>query len=161
MCYFFFIFVASTVSRNPTVLEDFLTRNVLLDDIMELSEFTKQMINELSAEAGSILQIDLPTAVQAYSSQDIQEMFDNVTIVIEKLTNKKCQQLLLMLGSQRYKYTCIWDAYLIAVGNFIKVWLNNATFVQEKITLACHNHNLTGSYWRNVTPHSVNSNCSY
>ena len=70
---------------------------------MELLEFTKQRVNECtSSDTGGILQVDLPALVQAYSSEDIQDMVDKINVVINKLTNKKTQQLLLMLGSQRY-----------------------------------------------------------
>ncbi|XP_019849688.1 PREDICTED: CDK5 regulatory subunit-associated protein 3-like [Amphimedon queenslandica] len=97
-----------TVSQYPTVLEDFNTRNMLLDDLMELFEFTKQRINETVGRGegggggGFVLQVDLPSSVQGYSSKDIEEMSCNVSSVIDSLTNKKSQQLLLMLGSQSY-----------------------------------------------------------
>ena len=95
------------MSQYPTILEDFNTRNMLLDDLMELSEFTKQRIidmnpNETGGGGGLVLQVDLPSSVQGYSSQDMQDILCNVSAVIDKLTNKKSQQLLLMLGSQRY-----------------------------------------------------------
>ena len=102
--------IVGTVSQYPTILEDFNTRNMLLDDLMELFEFTKQRINETIGRGegggggggGLVLQVDLPSSVQGYSSKDIEEMSCNVSSVIDTLTNKKSQQLLLMLGSQRY-----------------------------------------------------------
>ena len=100
-------------SQYPTILEDFNTRNMLLDDLMELFEFTKQRISETVGRGGGgwVLQVDLPSSVQGYSSQDIEEMSCNVSSVIDALTNKKSQQLLLMLGSQRYEYTSICVVY--------------------------------------------------
>ena len=86
---------------------------MLLDDLMELFEFTKQRISETVGRGGGgwVLQVDLPSSVQGYSSQDIEEMSCNVSSVIDALTNKKSQQLLLMLGSQRYEYTSICVVY--------------------------------------------------
>lgn len=103
------LLAGAALSQYPTILEDFNTRNMLLDDLMELSEFTKQRIidmnpNETGGGGGLVLQVDLPSSVQGYSSQDMQDMLCNVSAVIDKLTNKKSQQLLLMLGSQRYWY---------------------------------------------------------
>lgn len=69
---------------------------------MELLEFTKQRVNECQYESGGVLQVDLPSSVQGYSSEDVQDMVDKINTVIGKLTNKKTKQLLLMLGSQRY-----------------------------------------------------------
>ena len=93
----------STKTTYPTLLEDFTTRNLVLDDIMELLEFVKQRVSELSSDAGGLLQVDtqLPSSLQAHSSKDVQEMIGNVMLVLDKLTNKRIQQLLLMLGSQR------------------------------------------------------------
>lgn len=70
---------------------------------MELLEFVKQRVSELSSDAGGLLQVDtqLPLSLQAHSSKDVQEMIGNVMLVLDKLTNKRIQQLLLMLGSQR------------------------------------------------------------
>lgn len=101
------LLAGAALTQYPTILEDFNTRNMLLDDLMELSEFTKQRIidmnpNETGGGGGLVLQVDLPSSVQGYSSQDMQDMLCNVSAVIDKLTNKKSQQLLLMLGSQRY-----------------------------------------------------------
>lgn len=99
-----------------TLLEDIDTRNLLMDQLSELFEFIKQRMTELSSTADTsnttttatnssvgslLLQVDLPSSVQAYSSDDVMAMLSNVRLVIDKMTSKRTQQLLLMLGSQR------------------------------------------------------------
>ena len=91
-------------SQYPTILEDFQCRNALMNDIMEVYEFLRQRNVELTSAESGILQVStqLPETLQVHSSEDLVSMISAVSLVIEKMTNKRTQQLLLMLDSQRY-----------------------------------------------------------
>lgn len=93
-------------SKYPTILEDFEYRNKLLNDVMELQEFLKQRNLESMSEEDDpgLLMISgsLPEALQAYSSADVSAMIVSTQLVIDKMTEKKLQHVLLLLDSPRY-----------------------------------------------------------
>lgn len=104
----------SNKSKFSTVLEDFDCRNKLLNDVMELQEFLKQRNLETASEGGDpgLLMISgsLPEALQAYSSEEVSVMIANTQLVVDKMTEKKLQHILLILDSPRYQsnsYTCM------------------------------------------------------
>jgi hypothetical protein len=82
-------------------LEDYKTRNALLDDLMELLEFVKQRVADSSSEGGNVLAVELPSEVQGYSSDEVNGMVEMVSRVVDKMIDSRTQKLLLMLGSQR------------------------------------------------------------
>ena len=90
-------------SSFPTILEDFESRNEILNDIMELLEFLKQREVELTSEGSGVLQVSthLAETLQVHSGDDLVKMIDGVKKVMEKLTDKRTQHLLLILDSER------------------------------------------------------------
>ena len=91
-------------SQYPTILEDFDYRNRLMNDIMEVYEFLKQRDIELTAEESTgmlMISTQLPEILQVNSSEDLVTMMTSMRSVIEKMTDKKMQHLLLIVDSQR------------------------------------------------------------
>ena len=79
---------------------------MLMDDLIELEEFLKQRIVELSSDTMTsgylLVDTSLPDTIQVQSCDDVTVMVENVTKVMQILTTKRMQHLLLILGSQRY-----------------------------------------------------------
>lgn len=87
-----------------TVLDNPLTRNVFLDDLLELEAFLKQRVSELQVE-GSVLTSsqfqNAPHSVQL-DKQTVQAMLGPVAEVKGQLTSTQIQHLMLIRDSPRY-----------------------------------------------------------
>ncbi|KAL5508879.1 hypothetical protein EMCRGX_G004141 [Ephydatia muelleri] len=88
------------------LLESPQTRNLLLNDLMELKEFLSQRMAELTSNINTVLGVeqfnDDVTLHGVQSGAKLQEMLDNVTKVMNMLTNARVQHLFLIKGSPRY-----------------------------------------------------------
>ncbi len=76
-----------------------------MNDIMEVYEFLNQRDIELTSKesAGMLMtSTQLPEILQVNSSKDLVAMIASISLVIEKMADKKMQHLLLMVDSQRY-----------------------------------------------------------
>lgn len=87
------------------LLESPHTRNLLLNDMMELKEFLSQRLSELTSNNPTILGVEQFDDVGRHGVQSVtklQEMLDHVTKVMNMLTNARVQHLFLIKGSPRY-----------------------------------------------------------
>ncbi|GMH28366.1 hypothetical protein Nepgr_030209 [Nepenthes gracilis] len=81
-------------------------RNKLLDDLFELKAFLNQRLMELTNQETLSLQHQVqavaPLVLQQYSSDAIQKMLSDVSVAIFSLTNRKTQDLIMILNSRRF-----------------------------------------------------------
>ena len=77
-----------------------------MNDVMEVYEFLNQRDIELTSDesgggASLMVTTQLPAVLQVNSSDDLVAMVTNVKAVIDKMTDKRLQHLLLIVDSQR------------------------------------------------------------
>ncbi|XP_027173193.1 CDK5RAP3-like protein isoform X2 [Coffea eugenioides] len=94
----------SAKERSPLLETDY--RNKILDDLFEVKAFLNQRLSELTNEETLSLQHQVqavaPFVLQQYSSDSIQPMVSDVSLVISLLTNRKTRDLIMILNSKRF-----------------------------------------------------------
>lgn len=95
----------ATGEEARSVLENTATRNVFIDELMEVEAFLEQRIIEMSSEADMITVNQLqsaPEIIQYQTKQKLQSMLSKVSSFIRELTTMKMQNLYLIQNSPRY-----------------------------------------------------------
>ncbi|XP_027067264.1 CDK5RAP3 protein homolog isoform X1 [Coffea arabica] len=94
----------SAKERSPLLETDY--RNKILDDLFEVKAFLNQRLSELTNEETLSLQHQVQAVasfvLQQYSSDSIQPMVSDVSLVISLLTNRKTRDLIMILNSKRF-----------------------------------------------------------
>ncbi|KAL3533895.1 hypothetical protein ACH5RR_007416 [Cinchona calisaya] len=94
----------STKERSPLLETEY--RNKILDNLFEVKAFLNQRLTELTNEETLSLQHQVqavaPFILQQYSSDSVQAMLSDVTLVISLLTNRKTRDLIMILNSKRF-----------------------------------------------------------
>ncbi|RVW30736.1 CDK5RAP3-like protein [Vitis vinifera] len=104
--------VLDTKTRTPEIKEDRSQlleteyRNKILDDLFEMKAFLNQRLVELRNEETLSLQHQVqavaPFVLQQYTPDAIQAMLSDVSSAISLLTNRKMQDLIMILNSKRF-----------------------------------------------------------
>ncbi|XP_066931488.1 CDK5 regulatory subunit-associated protein 3-like [Clytia hemisphaerica] len=88
-----------------SVLENTTTRNVFIDELLELQSFLEQRLSEMRLNADMITVYEFqsaPALLQIQTIETLQSMLGNVTSVLQSLTSVKMQNLYLIKSSPRY-----------------------------------------------------------
>ncbi|XP_034694291.1 LOW QUALITY PROTEIN: CDK5RAP3-like protein [Vitis riparia] len=104
--------VLDTRTQTPEIKEDRSQlleteyRNKILDDLFEMKAFLNQRLVELRNEETLSLQHQVqavaPFVLQQYTPDAIQAMLSDVSSAISLLTNRKMQDLIMILNSKRF-----------------------------------------------------------
>jgi len=88
-----------------TVLELTRTRNVFIDELLELQSFLKQRIFELRSEPDIITVNQFqsaPNIIQSHSKESLENMLRIVSDIMDNLSSRQMKNLYLIKSSQRY-----------------------------------------------------------
>lgn len=88
-----------------SLLDNPVTRNNFMNELMELEGFLKQRIVEMSTSEDVLLANQFhsaPSVVQLQTVADIQEMLSNVKNIISKMSTIKMQHLYMIKNSPKY-----------------------------------------------------------
>lgn len=88
-----------------SVLENTATRNVFIDELMELEAFLEQRICEMKVDADMITVHEFqgaPACIQMQTIESLQDMLRDVSSILQDLTSIKMQNLYLIKSSPRY-----------------------------------------------------------
>ncbi|XP_001634485.2 CDK5 regulatory subunit-associated protein 3 [Nematostella vectensis] len=92
-------------SDAHTLLEDTQTRNMFIDELMELQGFLSQRLSELRKDSDVVSDTQLqsaPRLIQMQTKKTVEKMLCRVEDVLEQLTNMRVQNLCLLKSSPRY-----------------------------------------------------------
>ncbi|XP_033840433.1 CDK5 regulatory subunit-associated protein 3 isoform X2 [Periophthalmus magnuspinnatus] len=88
-----------------SILENPLSRNQFIDELMELEVFLMQRLTEMSEEGDVVAmsQFQLaPSVIQGQTSEHVQVMLTEVRGILGQLTTLRMQHLFMILASPRY-----------------------------------------------------------
>lgn len=87
-----------------TIMDNPKTRDMLINDLMELESFLKLRMYEMSLDSDvlSMSQIDVPTIIQMQTLESITCMADCVQVALNELINKRTQHLHNVKHSSKY-----------------------------------------------------------
>ncbi|XP_018421088.1 PREDICTED: CDK5 regulatory subunit-associated protein 3 [Nanorana parkeri] len=88
-----------------TILESTETRNLFVDELMELEVFLSQWLQDLDSDADIVTVTQFQTApviLQGQPREKVMAMLSNVRDLIGRLTDVKMRHLFLILASPRY-----------------------------------------------------------
>ncbi|EDO42422.1 predicted protein [Nematostella vectensis] len=92
-------------SDAHTLLEDTQTRNMFIDELMELQGFLSQRLSELRKDSDVVSDTQFqsaPRLIQMQTKKTVEKMLCRVEDVLEQLTNMRVQNLCLLKSSPRY-----------------------------------------------------------
>jgi len=95
----------ATGNEAMSVMDNHATRNIFIDELMEVLSFLEQRLVEMSVEADMITINQFqsaPSLIQHQSKENIQTMLSTVSSVLNEFNSMKMQNLCLIKSSPRY-----------------------------------------------------------